>query len=878
MAFSGGGIRSASFNLGVLQALARNNWLNRFDYFSSVSGGGYIASWLGAWFTRTSAVEVHEALASDHCQIGKDSDWAKRRPIRFLRSYTNYLTPRRGLLSTDTWALLGIYLRNLLLNLAILTALLASLLLGAVLLVALSEWFVAGVKAKWAFSIMGASGVVLLVIPVVLIGKNLSYFFSENEEHKTPWSVRSTGIHVTIICPLLASAWLGGVFLSVLGAAFPATPVPTLYQWRYWMAFGAVAYGVFWLLAGIINSRFGSQSDGSFSWEWAIGSAFAAGAFGGVLLRTAALSAVFSRPAAIARMVSFGPPLLMLLFLITAVLHIGLMGLAFPDMKREWMARLGGLLLLFSGAWAGLFAIAVYDVLGLKSFWLNFLSTGSISATVQMQSFWTYAQSIAQLAGKLGLTGAWLAAAIGGAIAGRSPKTNGEQGTWNELLLRLAPFAFALGSFVAISLLIQTELPHIVRSMSQVPGVASKAFDEYLNGYWSITDVGKLALCLAATLAMALLLSLRVDVNDFSIHLLYRNRLVRCFLGASNTTRHPHPFTGFDPNDDVRLTALRNAGRQTYCGPYPILNATLNLVRGEELGWQKRKAAPFVFTPLFCGWDYIPKRGSEIGDQLDAAGYRLTDAYSCGRGAERGAISLGTAMAISGAAASPNMGYHSSPPVAFLMTLADVRLGWWAPNPANKRTWQSEGPKLGLLYLCREMFGLSDEKSGYVYLSDGGHFDNVGLYELVRRQCRFILACDASEDKDLRMQDLMNAIEKCRVDFGVEITIDVSGLKLDAASNQSKANCVEGTIKYGAGREGTLLYLKATRTGKEPEPIKAYAALDMDFPHHPTANQWFDESRFESYRSLGYFIADEMCRAQRGFPLGSKAAAATTQP
>ena len=95
-------------------------------------------------------------------------------------------------------------------------------------------------------------------------------------------------------------------------------------------------------------------------------------------------------------------------------------------------------------------------------------------------------------------------------------------------------------------------------------------------------------------------MSWRLDINQFSMHLLYRNRLVRCFLGASNR-RSPNRFTGFDENDDMPLTALTAAN--DYDGPYPVFNAALNLVKGQDLAWQERKAESFVMTPLYCGYD-----------------------------------------------------------------------------------------------------------------------------------------------------------------------------------------------------------------------------------------------------------------------------------
>src|SRR6185295_9910671 len=147
-----------------------------------------------------------------------------------------------------------------------------------------------------------------------------------------------------------------------------------------------------------------------------------------------------------------------------------------------------------------------------------------------------------------------------------------------------------------------------------------------------------------------------VNVNRFSLQAMYRNRLVRAYLGASNPRRQPNLFTGFDPDDNLRLHELRDNR------PFPVIGAALNLVAGQDLAWQQRKAECFTASPLHCGAARL--------------GYRRSQAF----GGENG-ISLGTAVATSGAAANPNMGYHSSPAVTFIMTLFNARLGVWLGNP-----------------------------------------------------------------------------------------------------------------------------------------------------------------------------------------------------
>ena len=367
---------------------------------------------------------------------------------------------------------------------------------------------------------------------------------------------------------------------------------------------------------------------------------------------------------------------------------------------------------------------------------------------------------------------------------------------------------------------------------------------------------------------LAFVLAWRVDINQFSMHMFYRNRLVRCYMGASNDRRVQQPFTGFDAQDDERLCNFStdphnhypptgNAKREkTYAGPYLLINAALNLVKTKNLAWQRRKAASFIFSPRFCGFDFTTDSPGELADsRLSPHAYRPTREYAHGK---TGGLQLGTAFAISGAAASPNMGYHSSPGLAFLMTVFNVRLGRWSGNPRRKKCWKKEGPSLGQYYLLCELTGNTNDERGYVYLSDGGHFENRGIYELVRRHCRYIVACDGSADGGVRFEDLGNAIEKCRIDFGTEIEIDTTQLQPKAGARESNWHWAVGRIRYDLTApgepEGILVYLKTSLTGDEPADVRHYASANAKFPHESTADQFFDEMQFESYRALGRHV------------------------
>jgi len=374
-----------------------------------------------------------------------------------------------------------------------------------------------------------------------------------------------------------------------------------------------------------------------------------------------------------------------------------------------------------------------------------------------------------------------------------------------------------------------------------------------------------LLVAFVVTVAVAIVASKYININRFSLHAFYRNRLVRAFLGASRV-RTPDLFTGFDAADNRRISQLWPAREEGNWRPFQIINVALNVVSSERLSWQERKAEPFIVSPLYCGGDY--------------AGYRDSAIYGDPKG-----ITLGTAMAISGAAASPNMGYHSSPAITFLMTMFNVRLGWWLGNPgsAGEQTFRNEGPTFAIWPLVEEALGLTTDDRAYVYLSDGGHFENLGLYEMIRRRCRYIVVSDAGCDRDFTFEDLSNAVRKIEIDLGVTISFKKleklkprprDGTDIEPGQPYHAIGDIDYRAADGASENGTILYVKAGYHGVESAGIRGYALANPDFPHQPTIDQWFTESQFESYRALGFEItdgilsrvlADPVCATNPGF-------------
>ena len=225
-------------------------------------------------------------------------------------------------------------------------------------------------------------------------------------------------------------------------------------------------------------------------------------------------------------------------------------------------------------------------------------------------------------------------------------------------------------------------------------------------------------------------------------------------------------------------------------------------------------------------------------------------------------VTLGTAMAISGAAAAPNMGTTTVRALVFVLTLLNVRLGYWLPNPRAvvgagwyRRFVFRRGAGPG--YLWREALGAVTDARAFVNVSDGGHVENFALYELLRRRCKLIVAVDGEADPEMRFGGLLTLVRYAHIDLGVEIDIDLAPIRIDE-HGLSERHFALGTIRYGDDPEanGHLLYLKLSVTGDEADSMLEYRARHPDFPHQPTSDQFFDEAQFEAYRSLGYHVGE----------------------
>lgn len=241
-------------------------------------------------------------------------------------------------------------------------------------------------------------------------------------------------------------------------------------------------------------------------------------------------------------------------------------------------------------------------------------------------------------------------------------------------------------------------------------------------------------------------------------------------------------------------------------------------------------------------------------------GYVPTSRYE--RGAGVSVVTLPAMMAISGAALSPSMGRMTKPSVRFLLALFNVRLGVWVPNPLKgdpgpagrrglwtslREGWREPGP----LYLLYEALGKNSLDRRFVYISDGGHWENLGLVELLRRGCTEILCLDASGDQVDTFHTIGSAIALARAELRIEIDLDLTPLRPDDTTGMSPSDHAVGRVTYPDGTNGWLVLAKAALPADAPWDLKAYHERDARFPCHPTGDQFFDDEQFEAYRTLG---------------------------
>ncbi len=748
MALSGGGIRSATFSLGVMQALAHRDLLREVDYLSTVSGGGYIGASL-TWLTSSVAESAYRGEGQARPQPGvergnfpfgtddpdpgvprhpprgqadgplADAVW-QRRVLEFLRHHGFYLTPGEGI---DALSLLGVVLRGSLLNLLVWIPLLIFLFLYGALLIGQLQQLLTGLHPALAWLL------------------------------ETP--------------PLLERAF---------EALLPAPPCTVLEE------------GV----TRVVNA----------------GSYCAEQQFRGFM----------------------------------------------EEILAGRLTTLWGFELFL---WVGLVMLLA---LFLGTLAYSFLTWKKYDLSPLRQAQWYQMRRRAEHESSLGL-----ALMVAFLAVGTLPIVAISLHGWAEA-------AGPLAIFTGMGLAIRQFLATARNGTRQVPGIlVSVAAGLFLYGVVIVAFLAAFQLLPLASagfgwrqavlLVLLLLLPLAIgwftNLNYISIHRYYRDRLMETFMPDLETALGDRTGKAAGANDTKLHQVERIADPRA---PYHIVNTNVILVDSDKRKYRARGGDNFILSPLYCG--------------SNATGWSPTCRFM------RGKMTLATAMAISGAAVNPNTGVGGKGPtrsrsLSLLMSLLNLRLGYWADNPRHHPAHLPNHFLPGIYafgsILDQAWAGLNEGRR-FVELSDGGHFENMALYELVRRRVGLIIVCDGGADPAFSFSDFQTTVRRIEDDFGARVVMysgatpddlmpepgSDSDSRYPADARFSRQGHMVGRVLYADGSRGFLLYLKTTLIKEVSFKVKGYAALNPDFPDQTTSDQFFDEVQFEAYRALGYRLAMQM--------------------
>jgi hypothetical protein len=352
------------------------------------------------------------------------------------------------------------------------------------------------------------------------------------------------------------------------------------------------------------------------------------------------------------------------------------------------------------------------------------------------------------------------------------------------------------------------------------------------------------------TLGLVVWSWLTLNINTHGPHLYYRDRLCECYLATRDAAQDQsglmrglmQSLAHGRPREERELGTLQRVPLSALCtdpaAPYHLINTTVNVPSSRDPNLRGRDSDFFMFSPRFCGGPVCGYISTKDLERLDPH------------------FDLGTAMAVSGAAASSNMGVKTMRNFRFLLTLVNIRLGYWLRNPRQRalgfisRIFGAPGPG----YLFAEAVGWMHERKRFLNLSDGGHIENLAVYELLRRRCKYLVVVDAGQEPGMECADLLLVQRYAAIDLGVEMQFDLSDLMLDEKKT-SRAYAVLGKIFYEPEKEhgalGWLVYIKLAVVGAEPAYVGDYRRQYPDFPHQSTGDQIYEEAQFEAYRALG---------------------------
>jgi hypothetical protein len=601
LCLSGGGIRSATFNLGVLQGLAKCGLLKEFDYLSTVSGGGYIGSWLTAWLHHAreqsgakGADGVIDGLAGmGGTARGECRSQIEAPEISHLRDYSNYLAPLKGLLSADMWTMIGTWLRNLILNWTVLLPALMLVLLLPRAVVAPLPWDF----LKYVYPVVGFVGAAYGLLYIRL-----------NLPSRTR-GLRSLTQGCFIRNALIPLVVAGLAFAESVTRWAGAPSLPTAERFGLWFAAILLLYGVILAMEAFSRGAAGVKVRAIPPYCYALSAAI-------TTLLVFGLQGLLERLSLLGPLAYtlFAPAAMWGAFLLSEAFFIGIASRFTDEEDREWWARAGAWLLIVAAVWCGGAALVFFGPQAIEAAGgavlqaIGFGAGGAVAWKARSSSTPATSEMVRKIV-KRGLA----------AITG-------------DVLL-----ALGAGIFIAVFLATLSMATDVLLEVSfNVMGIVLLP---EVDSEWAGTGATHVAIVLGtpwpALLAVAAVLLLVffgmgrfVNVNRFSLHAMYRNRLIRAYLGASRPPltepepscglrptaeiggayedlRKPNRFTGFDPDDDFPLYRL-NVSR-----PFLVVNTALNLVHGRHLAWQDRKAESFTMTRLQAGNALLGYRPAE---------------------------------------------------------------------------------------------------------------------------------------------------------------------------------------------------------------------------------------------------------------------------
>ena len=821
LALSGGGIRSATFNLGLLQGLHRYDLLRHVDYLATVSGGGYIGGFWSRWLKESAAERPRRGFFPDRLKealknFSGDSRTFETHEIRHIREFSNFLFPRVGIFETETWG------GAVALIAAIVPAVATALsVLGLSLIAWLALTFYMACPIPAFFRWRSARFIFLVIITLLNFSlMELWWRSAPTSEQRKPGDKHGSGA-ATVSLGVCLAMWLAFTF----EAAHPAVLRPFPFAGLF-VLIGAALSSI--VCTELFRRSVSAETLEPNARDWrnaelsiAVRSGFALGSVGSLAWLWEAVPAlgqlkvwIYSPSFDVWFWKDLAPTYddwWKLLGIVPASALGGEGWIWIPRLYEPsliWLA-VGGIFILFR--FKGIFTASstghrvrlptndrvAMRLLGIATFWALLATFWHIGLNLRSAAY-LMGGGAAGTAGLFGLLRNWI---------GKDMARQRKSSFW-EIVKPYVPQVLA---YLAIGL---------------AWAALASALIEINRSDWY--DWYKSSLIMAGPVLFVLL----VDPHEFGLHAVYRDRICRAYLGAAqpgaeiDATAKANRQTDFRRSDDVYLASLEKRPLQLIC-------CAANHVGGDHLATLSRGARSALLS----------RYGFAMGD-------------AC---VEQPGLTLGSAVTASAAAANSNMGSVSmrvGPAVSFLMTALNLRLGLWVRLP---RTDDHDLPGYILpgWRFFKEMAAWTDTTAREIHLSDGGHFDNLGLYELVRRHCRYIILSDATADPQIAFDDFGNTIRRIREDFGVEIEIDIEPLK-PGADGRASHHAAVGNIDYGPFDKGILVYVKPSLTGDEPPDIGQYKSRNSAFPHESTGDQFYDEAQWESYRRLGVHAVNKV--------------------